>query len=52
MNLNEAIKFYEKAIDNIRRANNGEDTSELALLLENIGNIYRMKGEYHKARAF
>lgn len=41
-----SIKNYETAIECVRKANNGEDTSELALLLENIGNIYKMKGDF------
>ncbi|EGR28186.1 hypothetical protein IMG5_181150 [Ichthyophthirius multifiliis] len=50
--LDGSIKYYEMAIECVRKANNGEDTLELALLLENIGNIYKMKGEFLKARAF
>ncbi len=50
--LDGSIKYYEIAIECVRKANNGEDTLELALLLENIGNIYKMKGEFLKARAF
>lgn len=36
----------------MRKANNGEDSYELALLLENIGNIFKLKGDFTKARAF
>ncbi|EAR97278.2 tetratricopeptide repeat protein (macronuclear) [Tetrahymena thermophila SB210] len=50
--LEGAIRYYEIAIECVRKGNNGEDTSELALLLENIGNIYKMKGDFPKARAF
>lgn len=35
----------------MRKGNNGEDSLELALLLENIGNIYKIQGELIKARA-
>ena len=36
----------------MRKSNNGNDSLELALLLENIGNVYRVRGELGKARAY
>lgn len=46
------MAFYERAIECVRKGNNGEDTLELGLLLENIGNVCKLKGELQKARAF
>lgn len=44
--LEGSIKYYEMAIDCIRKANNGTESCELALLLENIGNAFRLKGDF------
>jgi hypothetical protein len=51
-NLEGGLKYYELALDAQRKANNGEDTYEVAILLENIGNTCRLKGELLKAKAY
>lgn len=50
--LEGAAKYYEQAIDCQRKATNGEDTAELGLLLENIGNVYRELGHLDNAKAY
>lgn len=48
----EAIQAYQTSLDCIRKAHNGEDSYEGALMLENLGNVYRMKGEIRKSRSY
>jgi len=44
--LKEAIEYYEKGIDCTRKAYNGENSLELALLIENTANVIRSVGNF------
>ncbi|CAK67987.1 unnamed protein product (macronuclear) [Paramecium tetraurelia] len=50
--LNEALDNYERALDCVRKAHNGDDSYEGALLLENLANGYRLQGNLVRARSF
>ena len=40
------------ALDCIRKSNNGTENYEQALILENIGNVLRLRGQYQRARCY
>ncbi len=46
-----SIIYFERAIECMRKSANGDETTELALLLQNLGNSFSMKGDFIKARA-